>query len=101
MVGTYLLSTKEYASANIQAETPEPQEKTNNLLLSGFIWSNICLISSIFLNVLSDRIILVNGKQCEFGIDPPLTFFLGSDTFPKNLSSLLASKTKNSFVLIF
>ena len=29
MTGSYLVLTKEYASAKTQAVTPEPQEKTN------------------------------------------------------------------------
>ena len=37
----------------------------------------------------------------ELGIDPLLTFFLGSGTLPSNLSLLLASTTTNFFSEIF
>jgi hypothetical protein len=58
-------------------------------------------ISAIFLNVLFSFIISLYGRQRELGIEPLLTFFLGSGTFPSNLSFPLASITTNSFLLIF
>ena len=57
--------------------------------------------SSSFLNEKSLFITCTNGKQIELGIDPLLTFFLGSGTLPSNLSLLLASITTNSFSEIF
>ena len=58
-------------------------------------------LAIITLAVPSSFTIALNGKQSEFGIDPVLTFFLGSGALPSNLSLLLASITKKSFILIF
>ena len=90
----------EYASAKTHAVIPEPQEKTLFSLFIFIISSNFFEISDTFLNVLFSLINSLNGRQIEFGIEPLLTFFLGSGTFPSNLSFPLASITKNSFFFI-
>ncbi len=57
--------------------------------------------SSLFLNVLSSFIQSLKGIHKEFSIFPLLSPFLGSGTFPKNLSLLLASITLNFSDFIF
>ena len=97
MTGLYLLSIKEYASANTEAVTPEPHENTTFDVKSCFKTDlKISNNSSLDLNVLSFSINCLNGKHKEFGIDPLLKPFLGSFSFPSNLSLLLASRTLNS-----
>ena len=50
---------------------------------------------------MSHLLIHEKGKQKEFLIDPLLNPFLGSATFPSNLSLLLASITLNLLFIIF
>ena len=101
MVGRYLVLTKEYASAKTQAVTPDPQEKTKfSSKFFDISWNNL-FKSSLFLKVLFSFITSTKGKHTEFGIEPLLTFFLGSGALPSNLSLLRASTTLNSFLEIF
>ena len=89
-------------SANTLAVTPEPHENTIFLLWSKLNGLNFSTILSLAINVRSS--VFINsekGKQNEFLIDPLLKPFLGSATFPSNLSILLASITLNSFSEIF
>ena len=65
------------------------------------ISSNFFEISSIVLNVLFSFTISLYGMQKELGIEPLLTFFLGSGIFPSNLSFPLASITINSCLFTF
>ena len=63
---------------------------------------NFSEISLTFLKVLFEVFIIsLNGRHTEFGIDPLLTFFLGSGTLPSNLSLLLASITVKFFCSMF
>ena len=102
MTGLYLLSIKEYASAKTEAVTPEPHENTTFDEKSCFKTDlKISNNSSLDLNVLSFSINCLNGKHKEFGIDPLLKPFLGSFSFPSNLSLLLASRILNSLLIIF
>ena len=101
MTGRYLVLTKEYARAKTQAVTPEPHEKTGLLLwFCKIFWNNWFKFSTL-LNEWSSFMISAKGRQKELGIEPLLTFFLGSGTFPSNLSLLRASITVNSFLEIF
>ena len=102
MVGIYLLFIKEYASAKTEAVTPEPQENTIFVVIPfPKVFLNMFIISFSFLNVLSSLISSLKGMHIDFGIDPLLKPFLGSSTFPSNLSLFLASTILNSCLIIF
>ena len=102
MTGLYLLSIKEYASAKTAAVTPEPQENTTFDEKSLFK-TDLKIFTNSFLDlkVLSFFRSSLNGKHNELGIEPLLNPFLGSFSFPSNLSLLLASRTLNSCFKIF
>ena len=76
-------------------ELPVFVENTTFLLLLKWVELNFSSILSLLINVRSSFINSEKGKQKELLIDPLLKPFLGSATFPSNLSLLLASITLN------